>query len=170
MNLLSHRRIAVVAVIVAAALLVTAGAAVATTWIVKGRTVKAVAVASADNLVSTYSGTWSDVPNMSIGVSVASSTHALFLITFAAENKCGACTGYVRVLLNEAVVVPVENPTNGVIFATASELQSNSMQWVASPIPAGQYTIKVQYRQSSGGIGTSFNLGPRTLSVVKSVI
>ena len=94
-------------------------------------------------------------------MSVPANTQALFLLTFSAYNYCSSASScLIRALINGSVVAP-----GAVSFGTPEE-NTNSMQFVASPMPAGTYTIKIQYFAYC----TTFGLYNRTLSVLRSVV
>ena len=143
--------------------LALATAVVATSFVRSGHAVKAVKVATDDALASTSGESWVDVPSMAVTMSVPTDTQALFLITFSADNICsGNSACLIRALINGTVVAPGQQ----VFFGTPYE-GTNSMQFLASPMPAGTYTIKIQYFASGG---STFSLYSRTLSVLRSVV
>lgn len=161
-HLLKHPRLAVAVGLAMAVLLALATGVVATSFVRSGHAVKAVRVATDDVYTYTSSGNWDDVPSMAVTMSVPAKTHALFLITFSADNFCslsGNCL--IRALMNGQEVAPGEFR-----FGTSDEA-TNSVQFLASPMPAGTYTIKIQYLANGG---QTFTLYSRTLSVLRSVV
>jgi hypothetical protein len=145
-------------------LLALTTAVVATSFVRSGHAVKAVKVATDDVGTYTNSTSWSDMPNMAVSMSVPANTKALFLITFSADSYCSTanygCT--IRALINGNELVP------GPVVFGAPDPTTNSMQFLASPMPAGTYTIKIQY--SVKVATTTMVIYGRTLSVLRSVV
>ena len=161
-HLLKRPRLAVAVGLALALLLALVTGVVATSFVRSGHAVKAVKVATDDASVYTASTSWSDVPSMAVTMSVPANTQALFLITFSADSYCpNSAQCAIRALLNGNVVAP------GAVYMGAPDLDTNSMQWLASPMPAGTYTIKIQYLANGG---QTFTLFSRTLSVLRSVV
>ena len=163
-HLLTKRpRLAVAVGLAMALLLALATAVVATSLVRSGHAVKAVKVATDDASVYTASTSWSDVPSMAVTMSVPANTHALFLITFSADNYCSsAISCQIRALINGNEVAP------GKVYFGTPDTNTNSMQWVSSPMPAGTYTIKIQYTPVFAD--STLSLFSRTLSVLRSVV
>lgn len=104
------------------------GGVVATSFVEPGRTVKAVKVVTDDEFVQTNDHVnWADVPNSSVTMTVPGGTKALFLITFSAWNYCttAACTGFVRVLINDNTIVPWSH-------SAAGSLSPHAIRWPAA--------------------------------------
>jgi hypothetical protein len=162
-HLLKRPRLAVAVGLALALLLALVTGVVATSFVRSGHAVKAVKVATDDAQASTTSGNWDDVPSMAVTMSVPANTQALFLITFSADNACsvaGFCL--IRALMNGQEVAPGEFR-----FGTPDEA-TNSMQFLASPVLAGTYTIKIQYTPVFAD--STLSLFSRTLSVLRSVV
>ena len=155
-------RLAVAVSLAMALLLVLTTAVVATSLVASGHAVKAIKVATDDVSTSTFVADWLDVPSMTVTMSVPAKTQALFLITFSAQNYCSKPSYcLIRALINGNEVAP------GAVHVGGLDVNTNSMQFLASPMPAGTYTITIQYQapESSG-----LTLYARTLSVVRSVV
>jgi hypothetical protein len=179
MSRLTRRpRLLLVAVALLVGLLAGGGVVYAAT-VKSGKAVTAIKVATesaATQILTdgTSYGAWTDIAGMSLNISVPSSQKALLLITFSAQTYCfdgfgsGATTlCKVRVLVNRTTALPGD-----VVFESAADgnggstAETNSMQFVAGPISAGSYTIKVQALVDE--TWSNFTLMSRTLSVLRS--
>jgi hypothetical protein len=165
-------RFAVAIAIGLALLLGTAGGAFALTAAFKGGVLTTIKAVTSYNTGQTSSTTMVDMPDMSLTMTVPSGTTGMFLLTFSGATSCydatsasGICT--VRAVVNGSAMQPPSVPwtvtqSNGSVPATAS------MQFVAGPLAAGNYTFKVQWSvQNSTAIFYGFN---RTLSVIRSKV
>ena len=161
-----------VAVLISALSLVVLSetAVLATSFLLGGHVVEAIKVATDDVVVATTSTSWTSVPGMAFTLGVPSGEQGLFLATFSAESACAGpdesnfC--YVRITMNGNVVVPGEVKFDSV--ENANRAETNSMQFLAGPMPAGQYAFKVQYRVSAPSNKGWFQLVHRTFSVLRS--
>jgi hypothetical protein len=133
---------------------------------------------SNDGIFWTYpnaSTTPQDIPGSSVSVTVPSGQRALLIITFSASVQCqdlggttnGACS--VRAMVGGNVPPPgpvaLLSPLNGQ-FESA---QAASMQWVAGPLNAGTYTVKIQGWVNDAN-NDIFAMGARTLTVLRSKV
>jgi hypothetical protein len=137
-----------------------------------GGTVTAVKVATetAQMSVNTTGG-WHDITGASVSINVPSGEKGLLLITFSGQGYCIDFSGE-TVLCRLRVLVDGQPALPGAMtFDTAGDgeilsYEANSMQFVAGPLNPGQHTIKAQ--ASVNEPNSSFFLGPRTLSVLRS--
>ena len=138
--------------------------AVATTLVRSGQT-KAVKVAADDSSYSAGGNGYTDIPGMSVTMTVPSNSKAFFLITFSAASSCsasGSC--YVQALINGAYV---DGSSYALVVFASPNFQTNSMQWVSPVMSAGTYTINIQ---TAANVGQTIDLASRTLSVLKSTV
>lgn len=130
-----------------------------------GRTVTAVKVAPNAAEYVTGGNGYTDIPGMSLNITVPASTQAILLITFSADSYCSASSNcYVQALINGNYVIG--NSYALVTFATPDRT-TNSMQWVSGPMAAGTYTVKIQ---AAAAVGHTITLDARTLSVLRSKV
>jgi len=110
--------------------------------------------------VSTTSKSYADIPDMSVSITLARTSHVL--IMFSCETKLDASGDY---LLARAMVdsTPAFGPT---AFALTSETDYSvrSQIWYMSNLSAGSYTVKIQWRMFLGT--TTGYAWTRTLSVI----
>jgi hypothetical protein len=155
-----------------ALVLAAVGGSFATSLLRSGGPVRAMKVATADQEAATDSNNWTDIPNMTVTMTVPSGEKGLFLATLSGETACSGALGNecrVRVTINGNTLAPAAADI-GVIFASATTTgtrYASSAQLVSGPLSAGSYTIKAQYRIYGAGY---FQLERRTLSVVRSKV
>ena len=160
-------RLLVVVIALLGALLLTESVALAALTLTRtGKTVTALKTVASDNLVSTNSEGFVDVPGMSLSVSVPDGTSALFMIDFSANSRCqspggGSCQ--LRAAVDRTGVFPSPMYVPG---ATAWEVRTE--HWVAGPLAAGSHVIKIQY--SAPSIPETFYLHNMTLTVLRSKV
>jgi hypothetical protein len=158
-----------------AALLVSFGLALGATGALAAANVytahaqKTVKVVFANDQLGESAGVWTDVPGMSIAMTVPSGEKDLFLADFSAMTGCVGSNGAepceVRVLMNGAEVAPgftvFDSAVPGLVW------QSHDMQFIASPIGPGGYTFKVQFKSL---YDNDFWMQTRTFSLTRSII
>jgi M6 family metalloprotease-like protein len=110
-------------------------------------------------LLTTTSGSWSDVADMTLNLNLPSA--GPLVLTFGAEvlNTAGAAT-FLRVLVDGVAPSPSD-----VMIADEYLLGVHSMSFVSPTLSTGSHTAKVQWCLS--GSGTAY-LGDRTLSIASS--
>ena len=125
-----------------------------------------VAYNTTGTLASTSSTTYGDVASASVMATVKKD--GAILVTFSAETECTttnltADQCQVKVLVDGATAGP-----DAVTFDTASmtsgDWESHSHQFVAGPLPAGTYTVKVQTRVDTSG--ATFTIDNWTLTAL----
>jgi hypothetical protein len=110
------------------------------------------------------SSTLSDVPGMSLTMAVPAGEKGLFLATFSADVYAINAGCWLQMLISG---------TNGGVMAPGQVLfqdhgsNASSMQFLAGPYPAGQYTMKVQWYVLGPG---SCGMAGRTLSILRSKV
>jgi hypothetical protein len=145
-------------------------AALAAALVKKGGAVTAVYTATATSTVSTTSNSYVDVPDMQVTVTVPSRQRALLIITFSAETFCLSNSGaqggcFVTATVNGA---GGPQPPSAIFASTTAEYESHSMQFVAGPLAAGNHIVRIRY--SPNVVGGYFEIGPRTLTVLRSKV
>jgi hypothetical protein len=153
------------------ALILTASVAVATSWPVSGKALKALKAVSADKGVVVQPPNWTDVPDMSATMAVPSGEMGLFLATFSAEARAaGGGDCLIQIVLNNGPVL-VPGP---VTFVYDTDFRgafgSYSMQFVAGPYGPGQYQFKVQARNEFTQEGSHCAIRRGPLSVLRSKV
>ena len=140
-----------------------------------GGPVKAVKVATEPGTATISSNAFTDIPGMSVSMTVPSGEKALLLITFSADAYCHDDLGstalcYVRVLVDGTTqALPGQ-----LVFDSAADGnvafpdEANSMQFVVAPISAGAHTVKVQAYVDE--VYSVFVIERRTLSVLRSKV
>jgi len=159
-------RLAGILVLALTALVVTETAVLATTLSKKGGPVTKVKTVTADDAPTTTSTSFSNVPGMSISMSVPSGQKALFVVTLSAVSVCytEGVLCYVRLLVDNNPA-----PPGDLIFnSNASGPGAHSMQFVAGPLSAGTHTVEVQWMVDE--VGATFQMAERTLTVLRSKI
>jgi hypothetical protein len=165
------QRLFVVVTVSVLALLIGETAVLAAAQTRGGGPVRAVRVVTDDDSLFTVSSTWTNVPGMSVGVTIPSDEHALLLITFSAAIACqetspndtvAYCS--LRVLVDGKQAAPLSIVAQAADNQTISPRELGSMQWAAGPLPSGRHTVTVQYMATNG----AFNISARTLSVLQS--
>jgi hypothetical protein len=163
-------RLAGILVLALAALVVTETAVLATTLSKKGGPVTKVKTVTADDAPVTTSTSFSNVPGMSVSMSVPSGQTALFVVTLSAVSTCYISAAiesalcYVRLLVDNNPAPPGDL----VFISYASGAGAHSMQFVAGPLSAGPHTVQVQWLVDHEG--ATFQMAERTLTVLRSNI
>ena len=160
-------RFVVVAIATVALVSFGSGAVMASTIVRSSGPLKQMKVATADDLIGMAETTFTDIPSMSLTISVPSGEHGLFLITFSAMSECiaagnGNCS--VRVLWDGNVAVP-GNVSWDAASPTLDQFDVASMQWLVGPAEPGQHTVRVQAQPSANAV---FRMWQRTVSVVRA--
>lgn len=142
------------------------------TFRASGGPIKAIYTNNTNDYVDLKSTTLADVPNMSVTVSVPSGQTALFVITFSAASSCthgGTISAWCTV---EAFVDTSGQGPVGTTFDSSDGSwdteEAHSMQWVSGPMGPGLHRVRIRYRVGPTDGGTTFTLGPRTLTVLRS--
>jgi hypothetical protein len=160
-------RLLVVLIALLGALLLTENVALAALTLTRtGKAVAALKTVATDAVVSTSSEVFTDVPGMSLSVSVPDGTKALFMIDFSANSRCqsqGAGYCQLRAVADGTAVFPSPMYVPG---ATAWEVRT--AHWIAGPFAAGSHVIKIQYFAPS--IPETFYLNNMTLTVLRSKV
>ena len=162
-RLVTRPRIVAIVIAVMAVVIVGVSVALGISTTRTGKAVKAMKVVTEDSNESTVSTAWTDLAGMSLTMAVPSGEQGLFLATFAAAANSGTNVCRVQMLIsgaNGGVMPPGEVPFHG--------SGTNSIQFLAGPYPAGQYTLKVQFAgQVGGGVCA---LQQRSLSILRSKV
>lgn len=160
-------RFVVIALATVALVSFGSGAALATTIIRAAGPLRQMKVVTADDLTGIGQTTFTDIPSMSMTVSVPNGEQGLFLITFSAMSECisqATANCSVQVLWDGNVAVP-GNVAWESASPTLDEFNVASMQWLVGPAQPGQHTVKVQAQPSANAV---FRVWQRTLSVVRA--
>lgn len=170
------RRAAVMAVGVAAAIGLTAGAAVA---LAPDQTTGGASISSltghgagrqvyfkvrTENAAWTgAAAAWTDVPGAAHSFSVASGTYRMFHAEFNAESLCTGSSGWcsVRILAHNTTTGAVTelNPADGTNYAfdapgSASEWEGHALSRTSYYLPAGNYVVKAQAMRVGAGVSS----------------
>ncbi len=172
------RLIGVVAIVLGL-VITTATAALAVDLVKSGKSVTAVKTITSDAFNQTTSSTFSNMPGMSTTITVPANQKALLIITFSGETNClgnanGVCL--IRVMVDNNAAPPGE-----IVFDSVGRTvpfqqdpvfsyQSNSMQFVAGPLNAGQHQVTVQWRMSDPSATNGFTMNQRTLTILRSKV
>ena len=172
MSAFTVRRTRVMAASAATLVLVVAAAGVAAafTFTRSGGAVTAVRVVAANDVVTTLSSTWKNVPDSSTVLKVADGQRALLLITLSASSICH----YDSTCLIRAVVDGANLATPGeVIFdegpGIAGVEEAHSMQFASENLGPGDHQVVIQYRVLTSDT-QQFVLRDRTLTVLRSKV
>jgi hypothetical protein len=139
-----------------------------------GGAVAAVRTAYGTFVATTSSTSASDIPGMSVSVTVPAGQHAVLLITFSASSFCAIGdantipTCSVQALLDGKTVSPGWVPFDARAGSVDAQYYpaAHSMQFVAANVVAGTHTVKMRYLISNSG--DTFAVYQRTLTVLRS--
>jgi hypothetical protein len=158
----SHQRILVALALGAALVVGLAGGAIAAATVRNGKAVKAVSVVAASD-TAWATTTTTDVPNMSVTMSVPANQKGLFVATFSASAN-GPCDVSMTISGPNGGDMP---PGNGWFHSDPNNSDWNSAQFIAGPYPSGTYTLKVRFSTTS--VNACY-LAQRTLAVERSLV
>jgi hypothetical protein len=115
---------------------------------------------------ATISTTWVDMPDMSVSITLARTSHIIIMFSATAYVEVLGNSIMVRVIadeamLDEAIPYPVE-----IVLTKGTELTKGtySFTWNLPDVSAGTHTVKIQWLVS-GGTGTG-NVADRALTVI----
>jgi hypothetical protein len=151
-----------------------------------GKAITAVKTVMSYDLITTTSTVPVAMPDMSATISVPASQRALLIITFSGEANCkpdGFDIGWcrLRVQVDDSYADPdvvafdstMDNFAQDAAGIRHSEdaWETNSMQFIAGPLSAGPHTVSVRWWiEDPGDADTTFRLGARTLTVLRSKV
>jgi hypothetical protein len=131
--------------------------------------VGAVYTATANDIVTTSTTTYVDVPGMQVVVHVPANQKAILLITFSAQANCEDDGQVAKCFVTGDVDGFAVSPPDTVFESDVDgNGRSDSMQFVSVPVSAGDHTVKVRF--SPNRPTTTFTLGSRTLTVLRSKV
>ena len=149
-------RLLTFAVAVLAALLIAESAVLGATLLKSGGAVKAVKIVANDLLFHTTSTSLVNMTGMSTTMTVPSGQKALFLITVSTScSVSGAGSAIVRVLVDRTSALPSDQG----FCSGDSGSGSNSYQYFAGPLNAGNHTVALQFRVNNAA-GEAFLVHP----------
>ena len=150
-----------------------------------GKAVTATRLVMSYDAVSTTSTTPVALPDMSTTINVPANQRAVLVITFSGETNCrpdGFDIGYcrVRVQVDDSYADPdvvafdstMDNfaETNAGVRASEDAWETNSIQFISGPLSAGSHQVSVLWWIEDTQEDTTFRMGARTLTVLRSKV
>jgi hypothetical protein len=110
---------------------------------------------------ATNSTTWEDMPDMSVSITLARTSHLIIMFSATAYVEVLGNSIKVRAIADEAIPYPVE-----IVLTKGTELTmgTHSFTWNLPDVSAGTHTVKIQWLVSWGT--STGNVADRSLTII----